>query len=99
MTAAAAVAKARHDVLSHFMKAKAISKQNAVEYRPGRLLRGRQFARLRASGVIKDARGERYWSRTRRRRLAVVTGAATLLAAVIARRPDAFIHLGMQRFP
>lgn len=93
MTAAAAVAKARHDVLSHFMKAKAISKQNAVEYRPGRLLRGRQFARLRASGVIKDARGERYWidivryedwSRTRRRRLAVVTGAAALLAAVIA---------------
>ena len=32
-------AKARRDVVSHFMRAKAVSKENAISYEPGRRIR------------------------------------------------------------
>ena len=92
-TAAAVMAKARRDVVSHFMSANAVSAESAVSYEPGRHIRQRQFERMCDAGVLRAAGDDRYWidaprydewSRSRRRRVGVAVGAVALIGAVIA---------------
>ena len=91
-TAAAAVmAKARRDVVSHFMGANAVSAESAVAYEPGRNIYQRQFERLCDAGVIRAAGDGKYWidvarydewSRSRRRWVIVAIAALLSIAAV-----------------
>ena len=93
-TAAAAVmAKARRDVVSHFMGANAVSAESAVEYEPGRNIHQRQFERLCDAGVIRAAGDGKYWidvarydewSRSRRRRVGIAVGTVVAIGAVLA---------------
>ena len=93
-TAAVAVmAKARRDVVSHFMSANAISPESAVAYEPGLRSRQRQFERLCDTGIVRTANDGRYWvdaprfdkwSRSRRRRIGLAVGAVALFGAVAA---------------
>ena len=91
--AAAVIAKARRDVISHFMGANAVSAESAVAYEPGRRIRQRQFERLCDAGVIRPVGNGKYWidaprydewSRSRRRRVGLVVGAVTLIGAAMA---------------
>jgi len=59
-TAAAVMAKARRDVVSHFMAANAVSAESAVAYEPGRRIRQRQFERLCDAGAIRAASEGRF---------------------------------------
>lgn len=59
--AAAIVAAARRDVLSHFMRQNAVSPQDAVAFVPERSVVRRQFERLVASGIIVEAGDGKYW--------------------------------------
>jgi hypothetical protein len=96
-TAAAAVlAKARRDVVSHFMQAGAVSPETAVAFNPTRRIQGRMFERLSRRGVILKGNGDRHYldvaaldkyARSRRRR-------AGLAAAGIAAIGAAFAFLG-----
>ena len=93
-TAAAAVlAKARRDVVSHFMQSNAVSADSAVPYEPGRRIRQRQFERLCDAGVIRAAGDGRYWidaprydqwSRSRRKRVGLAVGAVAIIGALVA---------------
>ena len=91
-SAAAVMAKARRDVVSHFMAANAVSAENAVTYAPGRHVRQRQFERLCDAGVIRAASDGRHWidvpkydawSRSRRRRIVLAIAALLLIAAIM----------------
>ncbi|WP_309602119.1 hypothetical protein [Sphingomonas sp.] len=91
-TAAALMAKARRDVVSHFMAANAVSAESAVAYAPGRNIRQREFERLCDAGVIRAAGDGRYWidvprfeewSRSRRRRVILAIAALLLIVAVM----------------
>lgn len=59
--AAAAVAKARRDVISHFLSRHAVTEESAVPYAPSRRLRARQFEKLRARGVVVTAKSGGYY--------------------------------------
>ena len=92
-TAAAVMAKARRDVVSHFMAANAVSADSAVAYEPGRNIRQRQFERLCDSGVIRAAGDGKYWidvarydewSRSRRKRVGIAVGTLAAIGAVLA---------------
>jgi len=92
-TAAAVIAKARGDVVSHFIRANAVSKESAISYVPSRRIRIRQFAKLRETDVIRAADGDRYWidaprykkwSRSRRRRMVVAVGGVALIVTKVA---------------
>ena len=92
-TAAAVMAKARRDVVSHFMAANAVSAESAVAYEPGRRIRQRQFERLCDAGVIRAASEGRFWvdaprydewSRSRRRRVGIAVGTVVAIGAVLA---------------
>ena len=92
-TAAAVMAKARRDVVSHFMAANAVSAESAVAYEPGRNIRQRQFERLCDSGVIRAAGDGKYWidaprydewSRSLRKRVGIAVGALAAIGAVLA---------------
>ena len=92
-TAAAVMAKARRDVVSHFRGANAVSPASAIPYEPGRRIGQRQFERLCDSGVIRAADDGRYWvdvprydkwSRVRRRRVGLAVRAVALIGAVAA---------------
>ncbi|MES2337016.1 MAG: hypothetical protein V4537_02830 [Pseudomonadota bacterium] len=96
-TAAAVVAKARRDVISHFMSRDAVSPAQAVPYQPDRRIRRRMFETFQAAGVLKPgAKGGFYldvpvwdsYSRKRRRRMgAIIAGAIAVaggLAAIFA---------------
>jgi hypothetical protein len=90
--AAAVVAKARRDVISHFMQNNAISPENAVAYAPDRRVRRRMLERFIDAGVIhKTSNG--YWldvprwdteSRKRRRRIGLGIGLGAMIAAAAA---------------
>ncbi len=91
-TAAAVMAKARRDVVSHFMAANAVSAESAVTYDPGRRIRQRQFERLCDAGVLRAVGDGRYWidaprydqwSRSRRRRVILTIAALLVIAAVL----------------
>lgn len=91
-TAAAVMAKARRDVVSHFMAANAVSAESAVTYEPGRNVRHRQFERLCGAGIIRAAGDGRYWidvlrydewSQSRRRRVILAIAALLLIATML----------------
>ncbi|TPG13526.1 hypothetical protein [Sphingomonas oligophenolica] len=93
-TAAAAImARARREVVSHFMANNAVSAANAVAFEPNRRVKRRQFERMRDAGVIHATGMDRYWldvprydewQRSRRRRAGLAVGAAALIGATIA---------------
>ena len=92
-TAAAMVAKARRDVMSHFLSRDAVSPAQAVPYQPGRRIRRRMFEGLQRAGVLKPgSKGGWYvdvpvwdsYSRKRRRRVGMLIGASVALAAGLA---------------
>ena len=91
--AAAVIAKARRDVVSHFMSANAVSAESAVAYEPGRRIRQRQFERLCDAEVIRATGDGRYWidaprydewSRSRRKRVGLAIGAVAIIGALVA---------------
>ena len=93
-TAAAVVAKARRDVISHFMARDAVSADKAVPYQPDRRVRRRMFERFQAAGVLKPGvRGGHYldvpvwdsYSRRHRRRAgAMIAGSLAVAGALVA---------------
>lgn len=93
-TAAAAVlAKARRDVASHFMSANAVSPENAVSFEPARFVQGRVFERMKASGILVEAKPGRWYidvprydasARARRRRAGIAVAAIAVMGAVVA---------------
>jgi hypothetical protein len=97
---AAAVARARRDVQHHFFSHDAVRPDRAVAFDPGSHIQRRQFERMRSRGIIREAKPGLYWldvvaydidlrqrfSRVRLLLLAIVTGLAVGLGAVIASR-------------
>ena len=91
--AAAVVAKARRDVISHFMQAKAVSRDSASAWIPDRPLQQRMLERFLDRGVIVETGKDTYyldlpeydrWRRSMRRRLAFVVLGVSIAAAVLA---------------
>ncbi|MCW3798236.1 hypothetical protein OMW55_10530 [Sphingomonas sp. BN140010] len=89
--AAAVVAKARRDVISHFMQARAVDAASASRWVPDRRVQRRMLARLVRQGVLIETAADAYfldlpayddWKRTLRRRIALLTGSAALIAAL-----------------
>lgn len=59
---AAAVARARRRIASHFVEAKATTKTGAIAFAPGSSrLERRMFKRMVAFGAIKEEKGGLYW--------------------------------------
>lgn len=93
-TAAAAVlAKARRDVISHFMQANAVSGDNASTWVPDRPLQQRMLARFVDRGVIVETGKDSYyldlpeydrWRRSVRRRTAFSVLAVAVIAGAVA---------------
>ncbi|KQN19346.1 hypothetical protein ASE86_12680 [Sphingomonas sp. Leaf33] len=91
-TAAAVVAKARRDVMSHFLSRDAVSPEKAVPYQPDRRIRRRMFEQFQRAGVVKA--GESGWyvdvpvwdeySRRRRRRAGALIGGSIAIGAALA---------------
>lgn len=91
---AAAAARARRVVVSHFMAANAVSPDKAVTFEPHRRLQTRFFDALRDAGVIVPAAGGRYWldvakwdayQQTRRKRIGIGLGiGAAIIGAGVA---------------
>lgn len=88
---AAASARARRRVVSHFMSRNAVSAEHAVGFTPERRLERRFFERLRDEGVIVPARNGTFYidapkldAFQARRRTRVKYAIATALAAVVA---------------
>ena len=93
MATAAIIAKARRDVISHFMRADAVSEVNAITYQPERNIQLRQFERLRTNGVIRNTANNKYWidvprydqwSSSRRSRVRLAVSALAVIGAVAA---------------
>ncbi|URW75406.1 hypothetical protein M9980_12835 [Sphingomonas donggukensis] len=92
--AAAVVAKARRDVISHFMSRDAVSPAQAVPFAPERRVQRRMFERFQEAGVVRPgAKGGWYldvpewdrYSRTRRRRAgALIAGSVAIAGALVA---------------
>ena len=93
-TAAAAVmAKARRDLVSHFLSRNAVSAANAVAYEPRRRIDRRWFARFKDKGVLIEAKPGRWFidvraldedTQSRRRRAGVLIAGSLVLASAIA---------------
>lgn len=91
--AAAIVAKARRDVVSHFMQHNAVSAGQALRWIPDRHIQRRMLARLVRRGVIVETADDSYyldlpaydeWARSRRRRTAVALGSVVAIGALLA---------------
>ena len=92
--AAAVVAKARRDVVSHFMQQNAVSREAAIRWIPDRHIQRRALARFVRQDVIVETDDDTYyldvpaydrWRRSARKRLAVaLAGIAAVGAAVAA---------------
>ena len=91
--AAAVVAKARRDVISHFMQANAVSRDSAATWVPNRPLQQRMLERFLDRGVIVETGKDTYyldlpeydrWRRSMRKRLAFVVLGVSVAAAVLA---------------
>ena len=90
---AAAINKAKRQITGHFMQMNAVAPGDAVAFVPERPIVRRQFDRMLASGVVKQAGQGLYWldipaynadTEARRRRLVpIVIVVALILAAVI----------------
>lgn len=93
MIVAALVSKARREITAHFMQLHAVTPGDAVAFVPDKLIVRRQFDKLVARGVIKQAGKDLYWLDTaaynndieaRRRKLVpVVIVVFVVLAAVL----------------
>lgn len=88
---AAAAARARRRVVSHFLSQDAVSAENAVGYEPDRRMERRHFERLREAGVILPTTAGRYYvdvpkldadRDTRRKRGAMIAAAVAVIAGV-----------------
>lgn len=92
--AAAVVAKARRDVVSHFMQQNAVSPVQAIRWVPERYIQRRALARFIRQGVIVETADDSFfldvpaydrWRRSTRKRVAVaLAGIAAIGAAVAA---------------
>ena len=88
--AAAAVTRARRQVISHFMALNAVSAETGVSFAPARRLETKEFGRLQSAGVIKPARSGYYidipaydaWSRARHKREALVLTIVMLVLSI-----------------
>jgi hypothetical protein len=89
--AAAVVAKARNDVISHFMQSCAVDSASASRWVPDRRIQRRQLARLVRQGVLVQTATDTYyldlpalddWKRSLRRRIALIAGSAAAIAAL-----------------
>jgi hypothetical protein len=93
-TAAAIVARARRDVISHFMERNAVSSDAAVRWVPERHIQRRMLARLIRRGVLVETGEDTYfldvpiydrWRRSLRlRTVALLAGVAVVGAAFAA---------------
>ena len=59
--AAAAVAKARREIQHHFFSNDAVRPDRAVRFEADRMIERRQFERMRAAGIIHEAKPGTYW--------------------------------------
>lgn len=91
--AAAVVARARINVLSHFMRSNAVSAAQAVKWVPERRLEQRILRRLVERGVLVETAPETYyldvpvydrWKSSRRRRAAILISAVAIIGAAAA---------------
>lgn len=92
--AAAVVAKARRDVVSHFMQLNAVSASAAVTWVPERRIKRRALERFVRQGVIVETGQHTFyldlpaydrWRRSTRKRVAMaLAGVAAIGAAVAA---------------
>jgi hypothetical protein len=92
--AAAVVAKARREVISHFMQNNAVSPAAAVRWTPDRRLKQRMLARFVRQGVLVETAADTYyldvpaydrWRRSVRKRAAfALAGVAAVGAALFA---------------
>jgi hypothetical protein len=91
--AGAVVAKARRDVISHFMQANAVSAERASAWIPDRPLQRRALARFVDRGVIIETGKDTYyldlpeydrWRRSMRKRAAFALLAVAIIGAVAA---------------
>jgi hypothetical protein len=91
--AGAVVAKARRDVISHFMQSNAIDPPSASRWVPDRLIQRRALARMVDRGVIVETADDTYfldlpaydeWQRSVRKRAVFALVGATIIAAIVA---------------
>lgn len=91
--AAAVVAKARRDVISHFMERNAVNAQGAVRWLPERAIQRRMLARFVRRGVIVETGDDSYyldvpaydrWRRSTRKRAAALIGGVAVVGAILA---------------
>jgi|SRR5690349_5177988 hypothetical protein len=91
--AAAIVAKARREVVSHFMQNNAVSAADAVRWVPERRIQRRMLDRLVRRGVIVRTAADTYyldlpvydeWKTSLRRRAAIAIGGVAVIGAILA---------------
>ena len=91
--AAAVVAKARRDVISHFMERHAVAPESAVQWVPDRHIQRRMMDRLARRGVLVETADDKYyldvpaydsWRRSLRRRAAMTVAGVAIVGAVLA---------------
>jgi hypothetical protein len=91
-TSAAAMARARRNVVAYFYAMHAISPEDAVAYKPERPAQTRQFERMRARGIIQQVSPGQYWllipaweadKEARRKRMVLIVLALLLAGAAI----------------
>src|SRR3954451_1603252 len=91
--AAAVVAKARRDVISHFMQLNGVRAEAAVRWVPERRIQRRALARYVRQGVIVETTNDTYyldvpaydrWRRSARRRVAIALAGVAAIGAALA---------------
>lgn len=91
--AAAVVARARREIVSHMMQHNAVSPANAVRWIPDRRIQQRMLDRFVRRGVIVETAEDTYyldlpaydeWARSRRRRAAFALGSVAAIGAILA---------------
>ncbi|RYY28990.1 MAG: hypothetical protein EOP62_01345 [Sphingomonadales bacterium] len=89
---AAMIVRARRKIAGHFFVHHATSADDAVAFVPQRAIMRRQFEKMQARGVIRDAGGGKYWLDTaayqadidrRRRKLIPIVILLCVAAAVV----------------
>ena len=91
--AAAVVARARRDVVSHFMERNAVSPDQAARWVPDRHLQRRIVGRFVRRGVLVETAPDTYyldvpaydrWRRSVRKRAALAIGGVAVVGAILA---------------
>jgi hypothetical protein len=91
--AAAVLAKARRDVISHFMQCNAVSPAAAVRWVPERRIQRRMLERLARRGVLVETAAETYyldvptydrWKRSVRKRVGLLLAGVVAIGAAAA---------------